>query len=300
MLNWMIMLQIISIYFIFALTFVLGKLSINFIDPLLLIALRMIIAGVILTTYCLVKKIKFPNILNIAVLSLVHIAIPYCFEFLAFAYSSASKVAFIFNLTPLLTGLVQSFYFKKKLTKSQWLAIFIAFIATSLFTVADLKSNCPKFDSTIFSEISICEIGELLLFTAVFSSVIGWLIINKMMQSGNSITAINATSMLGGGLISLTAYFSYSSYGFADLNYTSWFYVFSLLILGNIISYNMYGWLLKIYDASYLALWGSICPLMVAAIESLVYGQKPSTNFIIASLGIAISIKIFMSKNIKK
>ena len=293
------MLLIIFIYFIFALTFVLGKLSINYIDPILLIALRMIIAGVILTTYCLVKKIKFPNILNIAVLSLVHIAIPYCLEFLAFSYSSASKVAFIFNLTPLISGLVQSFYFKKKLTKWQWLAIFIAFIATSLFTIADIKSNCPKLD-VIFREILSCKIGDLLLFIAVTSSVIGWQIIQKMMRGGDSITAINATSMLGGGLISLTAYFSYSSYGFENLNYASWFYVFSLLILGNIISYNMYGWLLKIYDASYLALWGSICPLMVAGIEWILFGQKPSTNFIIASLGIAISIKIFMSKNIKK
>ena len=62
----------------------------------------------------------------------------------------------------------------------------------------------------------------------------------------------------------------------------------------------MYGWLLKIYDASYLALWGSICPLMVATIEWILFGQKPTANFIIASLGIAIAIKIFMSKNIKK
>lgn len=293
------MLLIIFIYFIFALTFVLGKLSINYIDPILLIALRMIIAGVILTTYCLVKKIRFPNILNIAVLSLVHIAIPYCLEFLAFAYSSASKVAFIFNLTPLLTGLVQNFFFQKRLATAQWVAIFIAFIATSLLTISDIDINCPDFNS-LAQEIFSCKIGDLLLFTAVSSSVIGWQIINKMMQAGDSITAINATSMLGGGLISLAAYFSYSSYQFANLNYSSWFYVFSLLILGNIISYNMYGWLLKKYDASYLALWGSICPLMVATIEWILFGQKPSTNFIIASLGIAIAIKIFMSKNIKK
>ena len=293
------MLQIIFIYFIFALTFVLGKLSINYIDPILLIALRMIIAGVILTTYCLVKKIRFPNILNIAVLSLVHIAIPYCLEFVAFKYSSASKVAFIFNLTPLISGLVQSFYFQKKLTKWQWLAIFIAFIATSWLTIADMQMNRSDLD-ILQQEFLSCKMSDLLLFIAVTSSVIGWQIIQKMMHGGDNITAINATSMLGGGLVSLAVYFSYSCYGFTNLTYLSWFYVFSLLFLGNIIGYNMYGWLLKIYDASYLALWGSICPLMVATIEWILFGQKPTTNFIIASLGIAIAIKIFMSKNIKK
>ena len=80
-----------------------------------------------------------------------------------------------------------------------------------------------------------------------------------------------------------------------NLNYHSWYFVFSLLVLGNLIAYNLYGYLLKMYQASLLSLYGAICPMIVALLEWLLFNQKPTYNFLIATLAIAFAIKIFLS-----
>ena len=125
------------------------------------------------------------------------------------------------------------------------------------------------------------------------SAAAAWLYIAKLLKSGYDIITLNSSSMLVGGLISLVLALIFKSS--FNLNYYSWYFVFSLLILGNLIAYNLYGYLLKMYQASLLSLYGAICPIIVALLEWLLFNQKPTYNFLIATLAIAFAIKIFLS-----
>lgn len=281
------MLLILLVYFIFALTFLIGKVAVAYVNPVLLIAIRMLIAGSLITSYAIIKKLKFPNFKIISFLSLVHIALPYCLEFIAFEYTAASKVAFIFNLSPFVTGVIEHFWYKYALNWRQWAALALGTLATSLVTFSD--SN--------FWDCLACGWGEFLVFIAVVSGAAGWLYINKLLRSGYDILALNGSAMLGGGFLALSFAYLQAPNFRANLHYYSWFFIIILLVLGNLIAYNLYGWLLKRHRSTLLSLWGSVCPIFVALLEWAFFDQPPSLIFIFSSILIAIAIKMFLSKS---
>lgn len=297
------MFLVLILYLAFAISFLVGKLSVGIIDPILLVAIRMLIAGSILLLYCVFKKIKLPGIKAICVLSMWHIAFPYCLEFIAFEYASASSVAFIYNLTPLITGIIERIFYHKKLSSRQWVAIFIGFMAAMLATVGKINTPCQNI--TEFISLFIPDwgclkkigLGEILVLSSVMSSAWAWLYINKLSKSGYSITSLNATAMFGGGLLALAPLINLSTADIAkQLNLQSWAIIISLLVMGNLIGYNLYGSLLQKYSATFLALCGSMTPLMVCLLEWLFLGQKPSINLLLASFIMVIAIKMFLYK----
>ena len=298
------MLLVLILYLVFAITFLVGKLSVGIIDPILLIAIRMLIAGIVLLAFCLIKKIKLPDIKVACILSMWHIAFPYCLEFMAFQYASATTVAFIYNLTPLITGIIERIFYYKKLSSRQWTAILIGFLAAMIATMGEINSQClnvPEIISLITSDLGCLKkvgYGEILVLLSVISSAWSWVYINRLTKNGYSITSLNATAMLGGGILALAPLINITaSHITAQLNLQSWTIIISLLVMGNLIGYNLYGSLLQKYSATFLALCGSMTPLMVGVLEWLFLGQRPSVNLLLASFVIAIAIKMFLYKS---
>src|ERR1700722_19817163 len=56
---------------------------------------------------------------------------------------------------------------------------------------------------------------------------------------------------------------------------TALFYMFLLILLCNIISYNLYGVLLRSHSATFLSFAGFLTPLFTAALSSFFFGQSP-------------------------
>jgi drug/metabolite transporter (DMT)-like permease len=298
------MFLVLLLYLVFAVTFLVGKLSVGIIDPILLIAIRMLIAGIVLLAFCLIKKIKLPDIKVACILSMWHIAFPYCLEFMAFQYATATTVAFIYNLTPLITGIIERTFYRKKLSSRQWTAIFMGFLAALLATLGDINTQChsiPKIISLLTTELTCLKkvgYGEILVLLSVISSAWSWVYINKLTKNGYTITSLNATSMLGGGMLALAPLINLTASDIAQqLNLQSWSIIITLLVMGNLIGYNLYGSLLQKYSATFLALCGSMTPLMVGVLEWLFLGQRPSVNLLLASFVIAIAIKMFLYKS---
>jgi drug/metabolite transporter (DMT)-like permease len=297
------MFLVLILYLAFAISFFVGKLSVGIIDPILVIAIRMLIAGSVLLLFCLIKKIKLPDIKVICILSIWHIAFPYCLEFMAFEYASASSVAFIYNLTPLITGIIERILYHKKLSSRQWVAIFIGFMAATLAAVGEIKTQCQNITDAIslitsglacFKKVGY---GEILVLLSVVSSAWSWVYINKLTKNGYSVTSLNATAMFGGGIFALVPLINSTTSEIAkQLNFQSWAIIISLLVMGNLVGYNLYGSLLQKYSATFLALCGSMTPLMVCLLEWLFLGQKPSINLLLASFVMAIAIKMFLYK----
>jgi drug/metabolite transporter (DMT)-like permease len=175
------MILVFILYLVFSISFILGKLSVGIIDPILLIAIRMLIAGLVLLFFCFIKKINLPNFKISLTLSIWHIALPYCLEFMAFKYATATTVAFIYNLTPLVTGMIERAFYQKKLSSLQWVAILIGFLAAMIATVGEINIQCHSFPEIISSVISDLgclkkvSFGEILVLLSVVSSAWAWL-----------------------------------------------------------------------------------------------------------------------------
>lgn len=293
------MLQIIPIIIMYATwtsVFSLGKLTLLYSPPIFLTAARMLLAGVILTGFCLIFKrssfkMGLKSWLSIGVLSVFSIYLTNVFEFWGLQHLSSAKTCFIYSLSPFFAAFFSYLHFKEKMTKRKWLGMAIGFLGfiPVLFTQTGSEDTIGGF--FIFSW------PELAIMGAALCSVYGWVLLRLAVKDQNIPTILaNGTSMLIGGSIALVHSLMIDTYNplpVAGENMT--YFVQGIVIMtlvSNIICYNLYGYLLKRFTATFLSFMGLLSPIFASFTGWLLLGEAPSlTIFIstgIVSLGLWI------------
>lgn len=275
-------------YALIASTFTISKAVLSYTSPLFFISFRMIIAGLILITYNFIKqnRITFSkkDILPYLSLALVYIYIPYFFELWAMKTISSARASLIYNLTPFFTALFAYYSLKEKLNWKKSLGLLVGFIG-----YMPLFSECLKCNYWY-----LISQQDLALLAATASGAYAWILIKHMLNKGKSISEINGISMLIGGLLALvTALLFKPSAIFVD-NWLPFVALVSLVILiGNIISYNLYGLLLKKYSTTYLSFCGFSTPLFAALYQWVIWKEGVNWQFFIALIGVTIGLYLF-------
>jgi len=290
------MLLIIFLYAIFAMTNTIGKLLLDFVPPIFLISLRMTLAGcVILTTQYLfygLKKIDRKDFYLFFLMIFIHILIPYVSEFVALQSVAPSCAALVFNLSPYFTALFSYIFFKEYMTLKKWVGFIIGFIGIYyLIVTQEMGIICLGIN-----------IPYLLLLIAVFTSSLGWIFLRILMEKDYSPLQINGVAMIGAGIVGFPI--SKILEGSVTIPWGQMQSFLSLLIaiilLGNIIFYNFYGFLLKKYTATLLSFVGFITPLFTALYDWLWLGISVNMSFFIASAIVGLGIYIFYQEELKQ
>lgn len=306
------MMLIVLLYMLFASTFILAKAVLFFIKPLLFIGLRMSLAGSILLAYYGLRhgiSIKKGSVKLLAQIILFHIFIAYVFEFWALQYTSSAKTALIYNLSPFITALLAALLTSELITPKKWIGLLIGFLGLIPWLLS--SSGCEDIFGT-FASISLPEIALLI---AVTSAAYGWLVVTKLMKEFNyAPVLINGIGMAGGGILALVSSFIFE--GWPTILYRSagqicnpWVisqvgihgsalvylagYTALLILIANIICYNLYGYLLCYYSATFISFAGFMCPLFAAFFGWLFLGETISIYFILTFILILIGLYIF-------
>lgn len=303
------MIAVFILYMLFASTFTFGKMALNYCDPIFFIAVRMLVGGTLLLGYCYffnrvqwrwAKKDSWAYLQ----LMLFHIYCAFVLEFWALQYVNAAKACLIYNLSPFITALYAYFLFSERLTTQKWISLGIGFAGF----LPILLVNMPlEFEFGTFFALSF---PELALLGAVLSSAYGWIIMKELLNKNHSPVQANGIAMLGGGALAAFTSLIFEGtprlkmpvmqdhppqwiIGFAG-EYTSllmflW-YTLLLIIIANIICYNLYGALLKRFSATFLSFAGFITPLFAAFYDWIFIGAAVGwpffTSFFITFLGI--------------
>jgi drug/metabolite transporter (DMT)-like permease len=306
------MILVLLLYVLFASTFTLGKLALNYCQPIFFIAIRMLLGGFLLLGYeYAFNRAKFKlqrdDYYRYLKLILFHIFFAFNLEFWALQYVSGAKACLIYNLSPFITALYAYHILKERLHKQQIVGLMIGFAGFLPILLA-----CAPSEELVGSLGNI-SFPELALLGAVISSAFGWIIFKDFMQKGYSFVLVNGIAMLGGGLLSLMAslcfeyrpYFkwpitqdwlsSWISHTFNFYNPVVFFLIYAslLILIANIICYNLYGYLLKKYSATFLSFAGFTCPLFAALYDWLFIGQLIGAPFIISFMIICMGLYIF-------
>src|SRR3990167_2419492 len=238
-------------YALIASTFTITKAALAFSSPLFLIGFRMSLAGIFLLAYLWINnKFNYPTILSFItsylMLALVYICIPYFLEFWAMEVVGSARAALIYNLTPFFTVIFAFYGLRERLNLTKSLGLLVGFAG-----YIPIFSSCFACDNWYFISAQ-----DLALLGATASGAYSWILIKRLMNQGRSIVEINGISMFLGGLISLIASAFFDGFGQVE-NWPAFTgLVFFVIIVGNIISYNLYSWLLKQYSATFLSFCG--------------------------------------------
>lgn len=290
---------VILLFATWSLAFPLGKSLVSQASPLFVTALRMSFAGLALIVYLWMKKglkksLNKKEWLSIIILGFISIFLTNILEFYSLKSLSASKVCFLYSLSPFLTALFSYFHFKEKMTKKKWLGMCIAFLAIAIGFI----------DSITLKSIQI-SFGwpDIAMLFAVLFSVYGWILLRMLVKSSMSHIFANAMSMIIGGFLALFISSTIEPNIFSTLKtLPNTFYLTILLItiISNFICYNLYGFLLNRFTATFMSFFGLLSPIFTSIHSFLILGEVPSLYILLSTPCILLGLFIFYQEELKQ
>lgn len=285
---------------ILASTFTIGKVVVGFCDPLFLIGVRMIAAAplMFLVHYWQKEnsfKLHKKDLLKFFLVSVFHIFLPFIGEFWSLQYVSSAKTAIIYSLTPFIAAVLSYFLLRRKLTFKQSAGLLIGLLGLMpIFFSGDEIAHMA-------GEFLYISVPEIVLLFSVTSASYAWFVVADLMQKGYGISLINGVAMLVGGLLSLVLWYVVAGDQEpirGELSTFLWWMAL-LIIVANVISYNLYGWLLRHISITFMSAIGFLCPIFASIYGILLLGENLGISHLVALIMVGVGLWLFYREEIK-
>ena len=276
--------------------FSLGKYALENSPPVFLTAFRMLVGGFILLVWIYFKdkkclKISKQEVVPIIFLSIFSIYLTNILEMWGLQHLSAAKACFIYGLSPFFSLILSYIHFSERLSIRKILGMFIGFLGF-------IPVLCVQTGSEdLLLSVSFVSWAEIAIMAAAFFSVYGWVLLRiltkKMMTSP---LCANGYSMLLGGVLACMHSFFVDNWAPLPVKkidlYPFFQSIFIIILVSNILCYNLYGFMLKRYTATFLAFIGLLSPIF-ASIISWVF-LKEEISWIIFVSTVIVSFGLFL------
>jgi drug/metabolite transporter (DMT)-like permease len=296
------MLYVFLLYALFASVFTIAKTALEYSQPFFLLGSRMLLAGVLLLGYqFFIKKERFQfdkkTWWRIIGLSLFNIYLTNAFEFWGLKYLTSFKTCFIYSLSPFVSALLSYFMFEEKLNWKKWSGLLLGFLGF----VPILLSQTASEEQT--GHIFFFSWAELAVMMAAICSVYGWILLRQLVKEHNlSQLSANGWSMAIGGVAAL--FHSSLVEGWDPVPVTSFVPYFEctllLILISNLICYNLYGWLLKRYSATFMSFAGFTTPLFTALFGWIFLNETVTWPFYVSFLIVLSGLIIFDQEELRQ
>lgn len=312
---------IIFCYLLMASTFTLAKAAVFYMKPIYFIAFRMLIAGSLLLAYikCFKKKhwrFASADIKPFFFIALFHIYLAYILEFWSLQYISSSKVALLYNLSPFITALLFYLLYKQGLSVKKWIALIGGFLGMLPILIAQTDNEYLLHE---FGFLSLAELGVLV---AIGAAAFGWIIMKELIvkREYNPIMVNGIGMLIGGAFAMITAPFfeQFDPFhwnaipagiiGQSILTFfgqvggvitMSFLCMILLILISNIIAYNLYGSLLRIYSPTFLSFAGFLTPFFATFFGWLFLNESIEPTFFISLLSTIAFLYLFYQEELK-
>lgn len=288
------MIFVFLLYALFASVFTISKTGLEYSQPFFFVGSRMIFAGLLLLAYQFIFRnekftMKKADLGKISCLAIFAIYLTNTFEFWGLQYLTSSKTCFIYSLSPFVSALLSYLIFTEKLSIRKWVGMSIGFAGMLPILLSQTTAEEKAGQFFIFSW------PELAVMGAAVCSVYGWIVLKQLVQdNGCSPIMANGLGMFLGGLLALGhSYFTEDWHPVPITDYAAFAACALLLILiSNLICYNLYGVLLRKFSATFMSFAGLTTPLFSALFGWFLLDESITWPFFI-SLGIVSSGLVF-------
>ena len=293
---------VILLFALFASIFGLSKATLEYTEPFFLIGSRFLFAGILLTAHQLIwnrKQINFKlsHIKPLLLLAFLSIYVTNVAEIWGIQHMVSAKACLIYSLSPFLAALVAYFVLRETLNSKKWLGMIVGFIGLVPIFMTQSQSELL---SGGFGNISYAEIAVL---TAALGSVYGWILLKKIVNElqYSPLLANGLSMILGGTLALIHSYFSGESwnpipvteYG-PFIQNTLW-----MCLISNIICYNLYGFLLKRYSATFMSFAGLVTPFFASFFGWMFLEETITWHFFASIALFSIGLTLFYQEELK-
>lgn len=295
------MLLVFLLYALFASVFTICKVALQVTEPLFLIGSRMVIAGALLLAYqyyyhpLSFTKIKRQDWIKLTKLAAFNIYLTNACEFWGLQYLSSFKTCFIYSFSPFLSALFSYFLFSEHLSKKKWLGLGVGFLGFLPILLNETTGGAA--DQFAFS------LPELAVMVAAISSVYGWIVLKQIVtDSGHSPMIANGFSMTIGGAMAL--FHSAVAENWSPVPVNNWLIfmecALALIVISNLVCYNLYGYLLQRFSATFMSFAGFTTPLFAAFFGWFFLGEMLTWPFYVSAGIVFLGLLLFYQEELKK
>lgn len=277
-------------FFLWSTSFPLGKLALETASPLFVTGVRMLIAGGILFLFCLFFKrdqmrIKKEQIVPLLLFAFFAVYLTNALEFWGLQRLSSSRTCLLYSLSPFLAAILSYMQFKEKINLRKFFGLILGLAPPLL--------GWSFKDSFLFWP-------ELAVFLAVITAVYGWILLRKLCKDGVSALVVNCYAMLIGGALAYIHSLIVSK-DFYPVTDNGQFYksVFLMIVISNLICYNMYGFLLKRFTATFLSFAGLTTPIFTAIFAYFFLGERVTYSFYLSIMVLGLGLYLIYSQELR-
>jgi drug/metabolite transporter (DMT)-like permease len=292
---------IILLQALFATSFPMGKYLMNFVSPLFLSGMRMLIAGSILLLY---ERYRSKDAFNgfqkrhfwiFAQIIVFGMYATYALRLYALRVLPVWKVSFFYNFSPFLTALYAYLLFHQRISTKQWIGLSVGLIGM----IPMLISSSPA--EATMGEFFYISQYEIFLMISVSLHCYSWILIQKLVKYKNYQTSIvNGICMAAGGFISLLN--SIAIEGTPQVSDPAAFYkgLFIMIFVSNILCHNIYAGLLRKYSATFMSFTSFLGPIFAALYGWAFFQEKISWHFYTSIIIVLTGLYIFYQDELKQ
>lgn len=296
------MVFVLLLYALFASVFTIAKTGLEYTQPLFFVGSRMALAGIILLSYQYYSHresftFQKKHIWQLFRLALFNIYLTNVFEFWGLQYLTSVKTCFIYSLSPFLSALFSYFIFSEKMNWKKWIGLSVGLggLSPILFTQSPNEELAGQF--FIFSW------AELAVMGAAVCSVYGWILLRQLVKDGGySPIMANGLSMLVGGVFSLIHSLAVENWNPVPvLEFTPYLEcVILLIVISNLVCYNLYGALLKRFSATFMSFAGFTTPIFTAIFGWIFLGEVMTWPYYLSLAIVFPGLLIFYQEELQR
>lgn len=295
---------VIFMYGAWSSIFSLGKLALENSPPIFLTSIRMLFAGVILLGWLFFKnrrslKIGKKQILPLIALAIFSIYLTNILEFWGLQHLTAAKTCFIYSLSPFFAAIFSYIHFGEKMNKKKLLGMLIGF--AGFVPVLRMQTG----DEGLFKAFSFFSWPELAIMGAALFSVYGWVLLRIIVKKQTlSPMYANGYSMLLGGTIALVHSLFVDNWNPIPIaaGHVAPFVqgIVLMTLVSNILCYNLYGFMLKKYTATFLSFMGLLSPIFASLNSWIILGETPSWQILLSTSVVSLGLFIVYQAELKQ
>lgn len=292
---------VILLYALFASVFTISKTGLEYSQPLFLVGSRMLLAGLCILAYLVIfnrkaLEIKREHIWRLVLLAFFNIYLTNALEFWGLKYLTSFKTCFIYSLSPFISALFSYVMLKDKMSSKKWLGLTVGFLGFLPILLNETTTEELSGQFFFFST------AELAVMGAAFSAVFGWILLKQLVQgNGYSPWMANGMSMTLGGAFALTHSALVETWDPLPVSEMGPFLECTLLliIISNFVCYNMYGYLLRRYSATFMSFAGFVTPLFTALFGWYYLGEVVTWPFYVSAVIVFAGLFAFYQEELK-
>lgn len=295
---------VVSMYALWSSVFSLAKIALEVSPPLFLTAARMLLAGLILVIFLFIKNrasfsFTFKQFGLLCLLGVFSIYLTNALEFWSLQHLTAAKTCFIYSLSPFFAALFSYLHFGEKINTRKWIGMAIGF-AGFIPVLATQKGA-----GELLTSFSFLSWPELAMMAASAFTAYGWILLRLAIQSGSiSPLMANGISMLFGGGLALIHSLLVDPWTPLPVSSSNWGAftqgILIMTLISNILCYNLYGFLLKRFTATFLSFMGLLSPIFASLNSWIFLGEAPSPILLVSTGVVSLGLWMIYSAELKQ